>query len=127
MTALSDLEAFRLNSHMQSLGLETARRASSRFSSSSSFSPYADFPDASEMIPACKNSPSSSLPGVKASSSFFSPSMALPLQKLTFSATLTKNPRAIAALSLTRPFFVLSTPTGETKIKFVFFFNQPDL
>ncbi|CBZ50691.1 putative helicase [Neospora caninum Liverpool] len=53
------------------------------------------------------------IPCVSAFASPFVASASLPLQKLTFSATMTKNPKSLALLNLTRPFFVLSTPSGH--------------
>ncbi|PFH32337.1 DEAD/DEAH box helicase domain-containing protein [Besnoitia besnoiti] len=58
----------------------------------------------------------SSLAGASCASTFSASlcaSASLPLQKLTFSATMTKNPKSLASLNLTRPFFVLSTPSGH--------------
>ncbi|KFG57852.1 DEAD/DEAH box helicase domain-containing protein [Toxoplasma gondii RUB] len=53
------------------------------------------------------------LPVVSAFASPFVASSSLPLQKLTFSATMTKNPKSLALLNLTRPLFVLSSPSGH--------------
>ncbi|KEP64186.1 UNVERIFIED_CONTAM: DEAD/DEAH box helicase domain-containing protein [Hammondia hammondi] len=52
-------------------------------------------------------------PLVSAFASPFVASSSLPLQKLTFSATMTKNPKSLALLNLTRPLFVLSSPSGH--------------